>query len=80
VIYEYIDELAVFPGELDELERSHNELVRSADVVLATADKLYQRLATIRGDALLCPNAVDYEHIQKTIQDTAEPPDDLKIY
>jgi hypothetical protein len=77
VIYEYIDELEVLPYELETLQRDHDELVRSADVVVATADRLYERIRSVRPDALLSPNAVDYIFIKKVIQETQEPPDEM---
>ena len=77
VIYEYIDELEVLPYELEPMQRDHDELVRSADVVVATAGRLYQRIRPVRPDALLSPNAVDDTFIRKVIQATHEPPGEI---
>jgi hypothetical protein len=77
VVYEYIDELEVLPHELEPMQRDHEALVRSADVVVATADRLYERIRPVRPDALINPNAVDKHFIRKVIQDTREPPDEI---
>jgi glycosyltransferase involved in cell wall biosynthesis len=78
IVYEYIDELDVFEGELGDLQRKHNWFIQHADLVVATADKLYQQVLASRPDALLAPNGVDYEFIRTTIQSTNQPPDELR--
>ena len=80
VVYEYIDELDVFPGNLEELQRDHEELVRSADVVLATSDKLFQQIKPVRPDVRMSPNAVDEAFIIKAIRDIDVPPDELMAF
>ncbi|MFU8774108.1 MAG: glycosyltransferase, partial [Anaerolineales bacterium] len=75
--YEYIDDLSVLLGDMNTKQRNHNELVRTADLVLATAGNLFQEIESIRPDVLMNPNAVDYEYIRKSILETQEPPDDI---
>lgn len=77
VVYEYIDELSVFPGNLIELQRSHDELVRSAAVVVATADVLHRRVQVVRPDAILGPNGVDAVFIRSVLDNTQAPPEDI---
>ena len=62
VIYDYIDELEVFSNYDSEMVITHEELLKNADIVLVTADRLFQKVQKIREDAILCPNAVDYWH------------------
>jgi glycosyltransferase involved in cell wall biosynthesis len=62
VIYDYIDELEVFSNYDSEMVITHEELVKTADVVLVTADRLSEKIQKIRKDVILCPNAVDYSH------------------
>jgi glycosyltransferase involved in cell wall biosynthesis len=76
-VYDYIDELDVFPGERQVLEQHHHHLLRTATLVLATAERLWQQVKDVRQDALLCPNGVDYHFIRRTIATTSHPPDDL---
>jgi GT2 family glycosyltransferase len=77
VVYEYIDELEVFPGEIEDLRCIHEKSLAQADIVVATADRLYQQVRAQRQDALLCPNGVDYEFIRATIESNNGPPEDL---
>jgi hypothetical protein len=80
VVYEYIDELGVFFGSPKILKLNHDALVRDADVVLATADNLFDEIYTLRPDALMNPNAADISFIRQNIAETDYPPDDLKPY
>jgi len=64
VIYEYMDELNVFDGEAADLQRDHDWLVRNADMVVATADKLYADILPGSKKALLVPNGVDVSHFE----------------
>ena len=67
VIYEYIDELEIFPGDLTKLEHNHNDLVHKAHVVVATAERLFQKVADLRPDAIICPNGVDYDFFRQSL-------------
>lgn len=77
VVYEVIDELEVFGGDFKRLQRNHEELLRVASVVVATAERLKQRIQKDRPDVILCPNGVDYDFIQQTIRTTVKPPEDI---
>ena len=76
-VYDYIDELEVFPGERKVLEQNHPHLLNTATLVTATAERLWRQVVASRSDALLCPNGVDYSFIRRTIEETRQPPDDL---
>lgn len=78
VVYEYIDELKVFPGNLHEMERIHDHMTQSAQIVVATADKLYQRVKNQREDVILAPNGVDFEFIRQKMDEVQKPPSDIK--
>ena len=77
IIYDYLDELTVFQGYSHQLIDRHNQLVHQARLVLATAKKLYDDLALLRSDALLCPNGVDFEFFATVRSQVGPPPDDL---
>jgi hypothetical protein len=77
VVYELIDELDVFAGDQASIRRNHERLLATAPVVVATADRLWRRIARQRPDALLCPNGVDYAFIRRECEATREPPADL---
>lgn len=76
-IYEFIDELEVFQGNTAEYFEAHNKMLLTADLVIATADKLLNKVNPFRPDALLVPNGVDYEFIRSVIERTSEPPVEL---
>ncbi|MFP6665571.1 MAG: glycosyltransferase [Deltaproteobacteria bacterium] len=66
IIYESIDEIEVFGGNPTRLRREHSRMVREADIVIATADRLLDGLKATRSDALLVPNGVDLAHFATT--------------
>lgn len=78
-IYEMIDELEVFSEYCDAMERDHERAVTEADVVVATATTLHQRIRAIRGDVLLAPNGVCIEDFQVDPQLANVPIDMEKI-
>ena len=79
VIYDVVDEIQAFEGDQNDLLRAHQELLRTANFVLTTAQLLYEQVSHYRPDALLCPNGVDYQHFHSTLErDKAPPPEDLQ--
>jgi GT2 family glycosyltransferase/glycosyltransferase involved in cell wall biosynthesis len=80
VVYEYIDDLSVLLGDMKIMKRNHDELVKTADVVLATAGNLYQEIVPTRQNALLNPNAVDREFILQSLNNTHAPPTEILQY
>ncbi|MEW6268697.1 MAG: glycosyltransferase, partial [Thermodesulfobacteriota bacterium] len=76
-VYELIDELHVFRGDPEEIRRNHEHLLDTADVVVATARNLHRRIADRRPDAILCPNAADYEHFRRARDATVPVPAEL---
>ena len=74
-VYEHIDDLEVFTHtyQRDDLQSWHQEALRSADVVVASAVDLQQELADLRPDTVLVPNGVNYRHFARPF----EPPEDL---
>ncbi|HPC84043.1 MAG TPA: glycosyltransferase [Thermoanaerobaculaceae bacterium] len=78
LVYEVIDELEVLPGDPAELRRAHVRLAATATVVTATAARLLDKVRLLRPDAVLSPNAVDYELIRSAAAAADEPPPDLE--
>jgi GT2 family glycosyltransferase len=78
VLYEYIDDLDVFPYDQDELAAAHKYWVHNADLVIATAKDLYEEVAVDRSDVLLNANAVDYGHFSRTRDNTFKVPMDMQ--
>lgn len=64
IIYDYIDDLSVFPYDQGWLAALHQRATREAEVVAAVARNLHQELCASRADALYLPNAVDPTHFR----------------
>lgn len=74
IIYDYVDDIRVFPGSYNRLQRIHHQLLQDAEFVIVTARRLYDEVLPIRPDAVLCPNGVDFEHFVRARLPQAEPP------
>lgn len=61
VIYDHYDDLEVSAARLED----HQALLREAAIVLTTSQALLEAVLPHRPDALLCPNAVDYNLVQQ---------------
>lgn len=73
VIYEYIDELEIFDGYNEHMRREHLNLMRTADLTVCTATRLYEDALPSAKKALLSPNAGDLRHFSRTAQASPSP-------
>ena len=64
VVYDWIDDLSVFPGEPARLALLHERALREATHVFCVAESLRERVAKQRPDAIHLPNAVEYERFR----------------
>lgn len=76
VIYEIMDDHAIFPNSDATWNDIHHNWIRGADVVVVTADDLYKQLIEERPDTLLIPNAVRTE--DWLTDGNLDIPDDMK--
>jgi glycosyltransferase involved in cell wall biosynthesis len=79
VIYDHLDDLRVHcEGNRinDTAIAQHEALLRIAEVVCATSERLHMRVRAVRPDAVLCPNGVHYDDF--ALEATPEIPDDLE--
>ena len=60
LLYGYIDEVEVFPDYSQKTEKYHGDLLRRADLVVASASALYEKAKSVNPNTILCPNGVDY--------------------
>jgi len=65
-IYEYIDELDIFAGYDEQMEEDHISLMKSADLTVCTATKLYEQAKSTASKTILSTNAGDYDFFVKT--------------
>jgi len=78
MIYDFVDDIDVFYGDRDQIARGHEYLLRNADIVLATAEKLVEEAKHYRSDVIYSPNAVEYEHFSKAARNEyLTPPEDI---
>lgn len=71
-LYDWIDDLAVFPYDHALLERNHAAALARAPIVASVAQRLHREALASRPDALYLPNAVDVAHFEAP----PPPPDD----
>ncbi len=60
-VYDWIDDLSVFPYEAALLEGNHARGLAEATVVASVARRLHEEALRSRKDAILLPNGVEYE-------------------
>ena len=61
LIYDWIDDLEVFPYDPAMLSRNHARALERAALVLCVARRLHEQALRRRPDALYVPNGVEYE-------------------
>ncbi|HEY2796846.1 MAG TPA: polysaccharide pyruvyl transferase family protein [Thermoanaerobaculia bacterium] len=61
LIYDWIDDLEVFPYDPAMLARNHERALKRAALVLCVARRLHEQALQKRPDALYVPNGVEYE-------------------
>jgi glycosyltransferase involved in cell wall biosynthesis len=71
IVYDYLDDIAAFKGDKNQLAEDHHRLLKSAELVITTAKSLYQEAIRTRADTLYVPNGVDFIHFN--------PPDNLEV-
>lgn len=69
VVYDCMDEWSNFPGIGGEVLALEENLIRQADVTLATAHLLHEKLSPRAARLALVPNGVDLEHYRRYYAD-----------
>lgn len=77
ILYDFVDDLSVFAANAVRLRLAHHQLLKEATLVITSARQLYEQVISVRSDAILCPNGVDYELISSIINQITQPPQDL---
>jgi teichuronic acid biosynthesis glycosyltransferase TuaH len=78
ILYDYLDVVSdtLTAAPLDVLQRRHDYLIRAADGVLATSDRLFRATKRAgREDAVLSLNATDYVHFHIRRTGRTAPPE-----
>jgi polysaccharide pyruvyl transferase CsaB len=74
-VYDWIDDLSVFPQDRALLEKNHARGLVEATLVASVARRLHEEARAIRKDALYLPNGVEYERFAAP----AAPPRDADL-
>jgi polysaccharide pyruvyl transferase CsaB len=61
VVYDWIDDLSVFPYDRKLLDENHERGLAEATVVASVARRLHEKALARRSDAILLQNGVEYE-------------------
>ncbi len=78
ILYDYLDEVTTFAGDASQLNKDHQDLLETSDVIITTAQKLFEEAKKKRPDALYVPNGVDFSHFNNpTGQDPLPIPKDM---
>lgn len=75
-VYDWIDDMDVFPYNRAFLEKTHARALKEARLVVSVARRLHNMAIDQRPDALYLPNGVEYEHFSDR---SIKPPDDSGI-
>jgi hypothetical protein len=75
-VYDWIDDLDVFPYDRQLLEKNHARGLAEATVVASVAKKLHEKALALRPDAVSVPNGVEFERFA---DDEAPLPEDKEL-
>jgi glycosyltransferase involved in cell wall biosynthesis len=79
VIYHCVDEYSAFSGvPRDALMRMERELIRRADIVLASSEQLSVERRPLNPDTYFVPHGVDVAHFSRAVDPATPIPDDLR--
>jgi teichuronic acid biosynthesis glycosyltransferase TuaH len=74
VIYDWIDDLEVFPYDPHFMESNHARALQESTVVASVARHLHEQALLVRPDALYLPNGVDFRHFGNAYGATPDDP------
>ena len=65
IIYDCLDEHSGFSNVDNSIVQEEEMLIKKSDLVIVTSSYLYKKVKKYRNDALLIPNAGDFEHFSE---------------
>lgn len=83
LVYEYVDDLRFIvsgASDFDAYEKLHREFAARADLTVATASRLYDEVSAFAKQAVLLPNAGDYDFFSKPAEARPEIEEKLAGY
>ncbi len=76
IIYDFVDDLEMFPLVGNKIYRRHDEFLEKADIVLVTATRLIDKIKDRRPDAVISHNAVSFDTWQ--VEGSVKPDEEMK--
>ena len=78
VVYHCVDEIKEQPGmPVREMENAENRLLKRADYVFVTSERLYKTRKQMNNNTFLFSNVADYEHFSKARSEKIVIPEDV---
>jgi len=79
LVYYCVDDFAGFEGfDADRIRAAEHRLVRSADIVLASSERLFTRMQACHANAHLVRHGVDYEFFRRAVDEFWPRPEPLR--
>jgi glycosyltransferase involved in cell wall biosynthesis len=72
-VYDWIDDLAVFPGDPGQLLHNHRRALQEADLVACVSRPLLEEARQARPDAIYLPNAAEPERFLHPVAPPSDP-------
>ena len=79
VVYDCMDELALFKGAPTDLRKCEAELLHAADVVFTGGVSLYEAKKALHNNIHPAPSSIDIDHFKRARSIAVEPPDQASI-
>ena len=80
IIYYCVDEYTAFSGvDTDSLAAIERDLLQRADLVLTSAERLYQSKSLFNPRTFMVRHGVDYTHFRKSLDSETQVPEDIAI-
>ena len=78
LIYYCVDEYTAFTGASKGLKEIEEELFRRADLVIVSAEKLYESKKQFNANTFIIRHGVDFSHFRRALDEETKIPDDIK--
>ena len=78
LVYYCVDEYTAFTGASKGLKEIEEALFRKADLVIVSAEKLYESKKQFNANTFIIRHGVDFSHFRKALDEATKIPDEIK--
>ncbi|MGI8467690.1 MAG: glycosyltransferase [Pyrinomonadaceae bacterium] len=78
LVYYCVDEYTAFTGAAKGLKEIEEDLFKKADLVIVSAEKLFESKGKFNENTFIIRHGVDFAHFRKALDDETKIPDDIK--